>query len=504
MMAQIGVMEMNKLARSPLGYAWLIRHYQVNPMPYFVESWASSSRRTEMLGRRQQEFYPASRYKLSTVFEHLEFALKREGLHLQLLRTILPQISSTEMSAYVAATPTGVFARRLAYLYESFTGSRLDLPDLNTGNYILLADPELYFTGPARPQRRWRVTLNLLHDLEFSPMLRKTSMLWPPRDEALQAHCQEITAELSPEMLQRAARYLYTKETRTSYEIEKEVPSQFRTERFIALLQRAGSDQFLSLPGLLELQNAIVGDARFFATAWRDFQNYVGTSSFYVSEVHLVPPRPEDIKGLMEAWLAFSQRIIEHDEVPAVAAAAMVSWLFVYFHPFEDGNGRLHRFLLHHVLAKRGFGPSAGILPVSAVLLRRAHDYDLSLESLSVPLKERSEYTLDEEGEMRVSADTLEHFRYLDCTELTEAVYDFVAETIDKDVPSELRFLRDYDAARSAMRDVLDLPEKLANQFLRYCFQNNGKLSKSKRPQFAKLTDDEISRLEEAIAQARS
>jgi hypothetical protein len=38
-------------------------------------------------------------------------------------------------------------------------------------------------------------------------------------------------------------------------------------------------------------------------------------------------------------------------EVDPVVAAAILAFGFVYIHPFEDGNGRIHRYLIHHVLA---------------------------------------------------------------------------------------------------------------------------------------------------------
>jgi hypothetical protein len=135
-------------------------------------------------------------------------------------------------------------------------------------------------------------------------------------------------------------------------------------------------------------------------------------------------------------------------------------------------------------------------------LLNRPADYDASLEAFSVPLKARTEYTLSPDGSMKVQNATLEHFRYLDCTCMAEALHEFLSETIEMEIPEELRFLQSYDAARIAMRDVVELPEPIANLFLSLCLQNKGHLSQTKRklPAFAKLTDEEIIRLEEAIA----
>jgi Fic family protein len=55
-----------------------------------------------------------------------------------------------------------------------------------------------------------------------------------------------------------------------------------------------------------------------------------------------------------------------------VVAAAMLAFGFVYVHPFEDGNGRIHRYL---ILAKRGFNPPGMVFPVSATILDRIDDY---------------------------------------------------------------------------------------------------------------------------------
>jgi len=492
----------------PIGYTWLARQFGVDPVPHHVESFVAEPGRriTERTLGRVREIYPHHKHRLGTALEHLDFALKREGLHLSLLRAVLPQIPAAALVDFIRATPTGANGRRLWYLYEQFSGQTLSLPDLTAGNYIDLADPTLYFTGAPERLGRWRISQNLLHTIHFSPMLRRTAALSPAPDDGLHDRYQNVLHELPPTVFQRALRYLYAKETRTSYAIEHETPTQQRAEKFMALLARAAIEDFLSEKALVHLQNAIV-DPRYAASEWRTVQNYVGrTLAPGMEEIHLVPPKPDHIRPLMDDWLKLSARLTSQSFLPPIASAAVVAWLFVYFHPFEDGNGRIHRFLIHHVLARRKFGPDGVLLPVSAVLLNRPADYDASLETFSRPLKERSEYELDDQARMTVLNETRDHFRYIDFTAIAEALYRFIEETIEKELPAELRFLQHYDVARAAMRDVVDMPEPAANLFLRLCLQNNGRLSKAKRKldAFTKLTSDEINALEETVRNAYS
>jgi hypothetical protein len=46
---------------------------------------------------------------------------------------------------------------------------------------------------------------------------------------------------------------------------------------------------------------------------------------------------------------------------------------------------------------------------------------------------------------MTVTNATVDFYRYIDCTELTRITIDFIRETIETELPSELRYLRMYD-----------------------------------------------------------
>jgi hypothetical protein len=323
----------------------------------------------------------------------------------------------------------------------------------------------------------------------------------------LEERCQKLIAEVPPEIYQRALDYLFLKETKSSYAIERETPDQKRAERFAKVLREAKLRDYLEKQNLVELQKAIV-DPRFAHSGWRDSiheQNYVGESlSLTEEKVHFIPPKPADIAQLMSSFEAASRKILKSSVHPVVAAAA-IAYPFVFLHPFLDGNGRIHRFLIHYVLSTLNFAPEGVIFPVSATMLHHMQRYDESLEAFSELVIPLIEWKFEgRPKKLRVLNDTAALYRYIDCTAMAEALFYFVDGTIEEELPKEISFLKNYDAARHRMRDIVDLPERHANLFLRLCLQNGGRLSSNKRrlPEFAQLLDQEISELEEAVASA--
>ena len=209
--------------------------------------------------------------------------------------------------------------------------------------------------------------------------------------------------------------------------------------------------------------------------------------------------RPEDLRSLIDGLVAFG-RTAAPDLDPVLAAAAL-AFGFVYIHPFADGNGRLHRYLIHHVLAERGFNPPGLVFPVSAVILDRIDDYRRTLESYSARLLPMIEWEPTPDGDVRVLNETGDFYRFFDATPHAEFLYECVERTIDVDLPAETRFLRAYDAFRREVANVVDMPDRTADLLFRFLHQNSGTLSKRGREQeFAKLTSSEVSQIEAAYA----
>lgn len=381
-------------------------------------------------------------------------------------------------------------------------GKRLPVEDVGQGNYVDLLDPERYYTAPGRAIQRQRIRDNLLGDARFCPVIRRTERLVQFEESNLSERCRKIMDGYPIGLLKRALAYLYTKESKSSFEIEHVKLSAPRTQRFIALLQLAEREDFFHKQALVELQNRIV-DERFQNADYRSSQNYVGQAVAWQNErVHFVSPKPEHLPALMEGMISAHLRM-NLDPVSPVIHATVVAYGLVFMHPFEDGNGRIHRFLIHNVLARRGFTPRGVMFPVSAVMLKRPDAYDASLEAFSKPLLQLIDYSLDDHGRMTVHNDTADYYRYPDLTPQAEALFEFIRETIEVELIQELSFLTNYDSTKRAIQDVIDMPDRLIDLLIRCCLQNHGRLSKRKREEFfPMLSDQEVESLEQAIREA--
>jgi hypothetical protein len=185
--------------------------------------------------------------------------------------------------------------------------------------------------------------------------------------------------------------------------------------------------------------------------------------------------------------------------VHPVCAAAAAAFGFVFVHPFLDGNGRIHRFLVHNVLARRNFTPEGVVFPVSAAMLREMGMYDRVLESFSGAIHPFIEYATDEDEQIAVSNETADLYRYFDVTPQAEYLFDCIEDTISRDLRAELDFLKFRDAAVKAVMEIVDMPNQRGALLVRLIHQNRGKLPPDKRQLFAELTDDEIAKMESAI-----
>jgi hypothetical protein len=492
-------------SRIPVGQLAVHQLLQLKLPPPATHSFVvDGARRSVVSDATVEECYPRQYATDGTLLGNLRFALKREPLDLRIVHAAMVAIGEPQLVAWMRDEPTGAFSRRAWFLYEALTGRTLDIDGAQIGNYVDALDSKLHFVGQPRNSSRHRVRDNLLGTREFCPVVRRTPKIEVMIAADIRAEAMALTSKYSADVLARSANFLITKETRSSFAIEGETPSSGREERFASALHAIPSIMHNSKEDIVALQRQIV-DARYAATDWRDFQNFVGeTTRGFGEHVHFICPRPQDVTRLMDGWMELTQRLIEAPLDPVIAAAVS-AFAFVFVHPFEDGNGRIHRFMIHYVLAKGGFGPPGIVFPISASILRQMHLYDQALEAFSKPIMADIDWSFTAENAILVNNDTFDLYRFFDATPQVEYLYDRVVDTVRVDFKEELEFLDIFDSALAAIKRIIDMPDRKAALLAKLCLQNGRRLSGKERSQFSEVRDDEIERIQNAlIALSRS
>ena len=480
----------------PAGYAALIERFDLAvPLPPRLT--AIAERHHPAPNPSWQLLTPRHR-PLDTLEGHLVFALKWEGVDLGILAALFKAVESNELVAIARGTPTGAFTRRVWFLYEWLTGRELDVPDPGKVRVVPVVDPERQIAlNKGSPSPRHKVIDNLPGAPSFCPMIRWTPELKAAAAKGLDARAREIIGRTRKDLVTRAAAFLLLSDSKSSFAIEGERPSHARAARWAHAIGEAGVHP-ITIDELERLQRVVIGDARFVKLGLRDEGGFVGTHDRDTQEPipDHVSARPQDLRDLLTGIVAYDRRSISGGADP-VAAAAAIAFGFVYIHPFVDGNGRLHRWLIHHVLAAAGYNPPGVVFPVSAAILRRIDEYRAVLESYSAAVLPLIEWRATPDGNLEVLNDTANHYRYFDGTAQAEFLYSCVEKTVEHDLPEEVRFLERFDEFSTAVKDIVEMPDREVDR-LRACLaQGRGHLSKRAREnEFRALTDEEARRAE--------
>jgi hypothetical protein len=199
-------------------------------------------------------------------------------------------------------------------------------------------------------------------------------------------------------------------------------------------------------------------------------------------------------------FVTYDRHVLDAGLDPVVAAAAL-AFGFVYIHPFADGNGRLHRWLIHHVSANAGFNPPALVFPISTAILRQLEKYLAVLQSYSGLLLNFIEWKPAAEGNVQVLNDTAVYYRYFDATAHVEFLYECVEQTVEHDLPDEVAHLQVYDRFSRAVQNIVDMPNQKIDLLWHFLRQVKGVLSKRARTnEFSALSEVEVQQVEKLYA----
>lgn len=497
------------------GYSYLFKKYQLVASPLQVCARIDAKikgRQTQHSADQDILVFEPKYQPENTLVGHLQFALRYEGINLEILSLLFQQTGKDELNAWLAESPTSSYARRVGFLYEWLTDNELKVNVPSKERYVDLVDNTLQFGLKAGEKNtRFRVNNNLSGNRNFCPMVRRTNYLNEMVAYDLREKTREKLAGYDDDLLRRAAGYLYLKETQSSFEVEREKPSPDRAQRFADLLRQPDTQRPLTEERLAELQQAVV-DPRFHEYTWRHQQNWVGKDHGYRKQIDFVPARPEDVPTLMSGLLSlatssrdwYNKEEDNNDvsQIDPVILATLIAFGFVFIHPFMDGNGRIHRYLFHEVLANAGFTPRGIILPVSAVILANLDDYISALEAFSKPVRARTNYNPDTPDIPPTGNDAV-YFRYFDSTHQAEFLYRALVRTVEEDLSKEIDYLLGFDQAYKALNDLLDWPAHSLELFIRVVQQNNGTLSKAKHDShFEWMKEGEIKEAEKNVVKA--
>jgi hypothetical protein len=431
---------------------------------------------------------------------HLTFALKYEGLDLHVLKALFSVVSKKEISDIITGEPTGQYSRRIWFLYEWLSNTKLDIPDAKTGNFVDVLDPKLQYEGPSEVSKRHRVRNNLPGVRYFCPLIRRTETLDRFFSLDLSEKLKDSLDKLPKDLLIRASSFLLLKDSKASYAIEGESPTLNRALRWGRAISQAGNKP-LSNEELLRLQHVVIENDRFTKLGFRKAGGFIGEHdrSTGTPIPDHISARWQDINSLIEGLINTKMKL-QSSGYPPVLAATAIAFGFVFIHPFVDGNGRIHRYLIHHVLSKMGFSPKGLLFPVSSAILERIDEYRQVLEAYSHPRLDLIKWKPTQDNNIEILNETIDLYRYFDATRQADFLFSCVEQTINEIIPAEVKYLRQYDRMKAFTDDHFEMPDKTIALLVRFLEQGNGKLPiRARKVEFKNLTDKETLMLEEAF-----
>jgi len=479
-----------------VGYPSIIEHYGLEtPIPEVIAliNIKHKTYQTEAWMVFTPRYQPEE-----SCYHHLVFALKYEGINLLVLKKLFEKLSEREILELLSIEVTGQYSRRIWFLYEWLMEKKLPIRDLTIKNYVTLLDDKLQFTlSKGEKSPRHRIVNNLPGTINFCPLVRKTKKINEYASQDFVKLNDQYLKGIRKSILQRAAAFLLLKDSKASFTIEGESPKSKRAARWSQAIGQAGVKD-LSHEELCRLQQLVIENSRFIEMGYRKKGGFVGErdkDTFSPLPDH-ISAKHQDIESLMTGLME-SNRLLLLDDTDPIMAAAVIAFGFVFIHPFVDGNGRIHRYLIHHVLAKKQFSKQGLIFPISAAILDSISDYRSVLESYSIPLLDLIEWKEAKDHNLEVLNETIDYYRYFDATRQVEFLYKCVKDTIENILPEEVDYLTKFEEFKNFIDETFEMPDDMVALLLRFLEQNNGKLSsRAKTKEFKDLSSTEVLEIE--------
>lgn len=509
---------------NPIGALWLMEKFQIEvfqPLPIVSYSTTTSRRSTATDSQTgfKVEFYQERQRPEDTVIAHLQFHLRYEIPHFEFLSRLFSVINEAVLQEWVNSEPTGKYARRAAFLYEFFTEKNLTAPENLAGNYIDAINSKKLVTASKHKiekNQKWRVNNNLAGNRDFCPILIKTEKLTEASSVDVKTLLDELNNEVGEDTLLRSAGWFTLGESRASFKIEGETDKSTRIQRFADVIERFTGKMELPLD-LALLQKEILGTQTAITQfGLRQSPVFIGQIRRFQEIVHYIAPPFQTLQQKLDGLDLFWQKT--EGQSPILRSAA-IAFAFVYIHPLADGNGRLHRFLFNDLLRRDNATYDPIILPISGVISGNEQEkiaYANILEQVSKPVmhclsehyrfsKKEQKYSDGIQSNFEIEHSELAEpiWQYPDLTQHIHYFSELVKKTITVYMRNESYYLNSYEQAKSALTELIEMPNHYVDRIIRSIQENNGKLTNKLAKDYPFLKDEQLwQQMVEAIKEA--
>ncbi|PLX01936.1 MAG: cell filamentation protein Fic [Marinilabiliales bacterium] len=486
-----------------VGYAYIIDHLkketkQLCPIPDVL---SICTEKHQKYSTTKWNVFTTRHAPKEGLLNNLIFALKYEGVDLFVIKKLFQYIEKDKVKELINKEPTSQYSRKIWFLYEWLMQKKISVPDLKKGTYVELINTKHQYAGPSINSTRHRIKNNLPGSYNFCPTVRRTKKIEDFIALSLSEKIEDGLQGKSRSLIKRTAAFLLLKDSKASFAIEGENPPNIRARNWSKIIGQAGKNP-LSIKEIERLQDVLIGIKKLKHMGIRLEQGFVGEHDIETFEPipDHISAKADDLDSLLEGLIKSTNLLVNSDYNP-VLAAATIAFGFNFIHPLSDGNGRIHRYLIHHLLIAMGFTKREMIFPVSAAILDRIGEYQEVLEAHSSPRLDLIEWEATENHNVRVLNETIDLYRYYDATRQAEFLFECVNDTIESIIPRELDFLEKYDKMKNYIDAIISMPDTKVDLLIKFLNQNEGRLSKNKRlKDFEELTSKEIKAIEDHFA----
>lgn len=442
------------------------------------------------------------------ILSHVLFALKHEEINIPILHEALSLVPPEEMLAALLGQPASGYVRQACFFWEKATNRSLPGdPNNMGGNYVDVFDSQIYYTGQIwERSQRYRINFNGIGPYEYCPVVLRDAALEAEGNEILERLRAWATDPRNANILDRVMGWAYLSETRDSFAIENEIPSTDKEKAFLQAMEQLRDRTPLSEEYLVQLQNMAISSPLAHEAQFRAHQNWLQRGGHGALSVRYVPPPSDDMLRLMDGFIRMSNA---QDDVPALIKAALMSFGFVYIHPFIDGNGRLSRLLAHHCLNSKGVLPDVNgnpaILPLSVAMRKNEKQYLETLEAFSKPARTLWDVTSISDSDFNFNfKSTPLIYAHWPGQRAARFVMDCAEAALEQSLVEETAFLHSYDKAFELIDKRYDLPDRSINLLIQWVRQNKGWMPERRKnaQEIAALNTDQLADIERIIATA--